>query len=113
MHEYSIIQALFEKIDAEAAAHGALAVERVVVRIGELSGVEAELLQTAYMTFRERTICADAPLEISAVPARWTCRECGSPMPAGQVLRCNACGGAGRLEQGDEILLERIEMEVA
>ena len=34
MHEYSIIQALFEKIDAEAAAHGALAVERVVVRVG-------------------------------------------------------------------------------
>jgi hydrogenase nickel incorporation protein HypA/HybF len=113
MHEYSIIQALFERIEAEAAAHRASSVERVFVRIGELSGVEIELLRTAYLTFRERTICAHASLEIGAVPAQWACRECGAVLPPGQVLRCRACGGAGRLLQGDEILLERIEMEVA
>jgi hypothetical protein len=28
------------------------------------------------------------------------------------VLRCGDCGAAGRLSAGDEILLERIEMEV-
>ena len=62
MHEYSIVQALLERVEAEAAARGAVAVERVVVQIGELSGVEIELLATAYDTFRERTICERAPL---------------------------------------------------
>jgi hydrogenase nickel incorporation protein HypA/HybF len=113
MHEYSIIQSLFERIEAEAASHRARSVERVVIRIGELSGVEVELLETAYLTFREGTICAHAPLEIGSVPAHWVCRACGAVLPRGQVLRCQVCGGAGRLEQGDEILLERIEMEVA
>jgi hydrogenase nickel incorporation protein HypA/HybF len=113
MHEYSIVQALFEKIEAEAAAHNATSVARVVVRIGELSGVEVELLHTAYLTFRERTICERAPLDISAVPARWSCRECGMALAAGEALRCRGCGGPGRLDQGDEILLEQIEMEVA
>jgi hydrogenase nickel incorporation protein HypA/HybF len=112
MHEYSIVQALMERIEAEAAARGAIAVDRVVVRIGELSGVDVGLLHTAYVTFRERTICERAPLEIAEAAAEWNCRTCGGPIARGAALRCTACGGPARLRQGDEILLERIEMEV-
>lgn len=112
MHEYSIVQALVERVEAEATARGALSVERVFVRIGELSGVEVELLRTAYLTFRERTLCERAPLEIDAVPAAWACRDCGATVARGTSLTCDACGGPARLRQGDEILLERIEMEV-
>jgi hydrogenase nickel incorporation protein HypA/HybF len=112
MHEYSIVQALVERIEAEAAARGAIAVDRVFVRIGELSGVEVELLRTAYDTFRERTICDRAPLEIDRVRAEWCCSRCGTEIPRGRPLTCGACGGSARLRQGDEILLDRIEMEV-
>jgi hydrogenase nickel incorporation protein HypA/HybF len=112
VHEYSIVQALLERVEAEARARHAIAVDRLVVRIGELSGVEVELLRTAYLTFRERTICARAPIEIEAVPAEWTCRACGAIVPRGGPLRCAACGGAAALARGDEIVLERIEMEV-
>ena len=113
MHEYSIVQALMQRVELEAAARHAIAVQRVIVRIGELSGVETELLHTAYMTFRERTICKDAALDIAAVPARWLCRECGEPVERPGPLRCQTCGGPAELTQGDEIVLERIEMEVA
>ena len=113
MHEYSIVQALMERIEDEARRRGALAVDRVSLRIGELSGVDTELLQTAFMTFRDRTICARAALDIAAVPAAWACRQCGAAVPRGGILRCPACGGAAALRQGDEILLERLEMEVA
>lgn len=113
MHEYSIVQALMDRVEAEAVRRHALSVGRVVVRIGELSGVEVELLHTAYMTFRERTICQDADLEIASVPAAWVCRECGQPIERGGVLRCDTCGGPATLRQGDEIVLDRIEMEVA
>jgi len=112
VHEYSIVQALVDRIEEEARARGARSVERVVLRIGDLSGVEVELLQTAYLTFRERTVCERAPLEIACVPPVWTCRRCGRRVWADGLLRC-ACGGEAELRQGDEIVLESLEMEVA
>lgn len=112
MHEYSIVQTLVDRIEEEARARGARSVERVVLRIGDLSGVEPELLHTAYVTFRERTICEHAALEIACVPPVWTCRRCGRRIREDGPLRC-ACGGAAELRQGDEIVLDRLEMEVA
>jgi hydrogenase nickel incorporation protein HypA/HybF len=112
MHEYSIVQALVDRIEEEARAHGARSVERVVLRIGDLSGVEVELLQTAYLTFRERTVCEHAPLEIACVPPVWSCRRCGRRVWEDGPLRCE-CGGTPELRQGDEIVLDKLEMEVA
>lgn len=113
MHEYSIVSALLEKVDAEAQSRGAIAVHRLRVRIGELSGVETDLLASAYELFRERTVCAGADLEIVPVAARWACPGCDREIPRGAVLRCPECARPARLTGGDEILLERIEMEVA
>ena len=113
MHEYSIIQALLERVEQEAARQGARSVRRLEVTIGELAGVETDLLATAFETFRERTVCDGARLEIRSVPARWACPNCQLPFVRGEVLRCVACDRPARLCEGDEIILQRIEMEVA
>lgn len=112
MHEYSIVQALLTRAAAEAQARGATAVHRLSIRIGELSGVDPELLTTAYTTFRERTICEHAALDLRVVVARWECPECGRPIDPGDLLTCAACAAPARLTAGDEIMLDRIEMEV-
>ena len=112
MHEYSIVQALMERVNAEAQARHATAVHRLSIRIGELSGVEVELLTTAYETFRERTICAGAELDVQMVAARWECPACGRAMSRGELLSCPSCAVPARLAQGDEIMLDRIELEV-
>ena len=113
MHEYSIVQALLDRVKAEAEAHGATAVHRVRVRIGELSGVEVELLKSAYELFRERSVCAAADLEVVSAAARWICEGCGREIPSGEPLRCADCGLAAHLADGGEIVLERVELEVA
>jgi hydrogenase nickel incorporation protein HypA/HybF len=113
VHEYSIVQALVERVAAEARARQATAVHRLSVRIGELSGVEVELLTTAYRTFRERTICEGAELDVQVVAARWECPRCGRAITNGTLLTCPACTLPARLTEGDEIMLDRIEMEVA
>jgi hydrogenase nickel incorporation protein HypA/HybF len=112
MHEYSIVQALIARVDAEARARRATAVHRLAVSIGELSGVEVDLLLTAYETFRDRTICERAPLDVRRVAARWECSVCARPMRAAAALTCEACHAPAVLVAGDEIMLDRIEMEV-
>jgi hydrogenase nickel incorporation protein HypA/HybF len=113
MHEYSIVQALVDSVEREARARNATAVHRLSVRIGALAGVEAGLLASAYEICRTGTLCAGAELAIEAVPACWTCPDCGQEIAAGEVLRCPACQSPARLVSGDEIILDRIEMEVA
>jgi Zn finger protein HypA/HybF involved in hydrogenase expression len=84
----------------------------VSVRIGELSGVDAGLLATAYETLAGGTVCERSVLQVSAVPARWTCRACGRAIEKGGPLRCAVCQGPAVLLEGDEITLARIEMDV-
>jgi hydrogenase nickel incorporation protein HypA/HybF len=113
MHEYSIVQALLDRVEVEARAHSATSVHRLRVQIGEQSGVEPDLLEAAFEMARMRTICETARLEIVSVAAQWACRVCGADIAPGQVLRCSLCDSPARLVSGDEIVLERIEMEAA
>lgn len=114
MHEYSIIQSLASRVEDEVRARGALSVHRVRVALGELSGVDPELLASAWEIFRTATAtCGGASLEIRPVAARWACPGCGRPIASGEILRCPDCHRPARLDAGDEILLEQIEMEVA
>ena len=112
MHEYSIVQALFDQIHQTARARGAVAVRRVTVQIGEIAGVEVELLRTAYELFRERTICDAAPLEVETVAARWTCPDGHGDIDRGAALVCATCARPAQLAAGDEIVLKQLELEV-
>ena len=112
MHEYSIVAALVDRVQREVAGRPGAIARKLRVRIGEQSGVELDLLRTAYTTFRARSACAEAELELVQVPAIWRCLRCDLSIPAGALLRCPSCGHPARLTSGDDIILERIEMEV-
>jgi hydrogenase nickel incorporation protein HypA/HybF len=112
VHEYSIVGALVERIELEAARRGASAIKRVRVRIGDLAGVDQKLLATAWTTFTAIGICKDATLDMTRVDAHWECPRCGRSFAQGEPLRCDACVAPARLVEGDEITLDRIEMEV-
>ncbi len=111
MHEYSIVQSLVDSVNAAVGDRGS--VHRIEVRIGELSGVDAELLATAYDIFRSGTICEEATMTINRIPARWECPRCRTEIERGKPLRCPLCDEPARLAAGDEIILQRIELEVA
>jgi hydrogenase nickel incorporation protein HypA/HybF len=112
MHEYSIALDLMRNIEAAAAPYDAPVVQRVHLRIGELAGVEAELLSSAFALVRAGTICADADLKIETSPAVWCCATCGETIATGAPLRCADCDEPARMDSGDEIMLARLEMEV-
>jgi hydrogenase nickel incorporation protein HypA/HybF len=81
MHETSLVQSILDLATGHAKQHGAVAVRGVTVSIGDRAGVEPDLLELAWNTFRERTLCDGAPLILRRVP-------------------------------GDDLVLERLELEV-
>lgn len=111
MHEYSIVRELLDRVEEEARDREATAVCTVRVRVGELSGVEIELLESAFELARTGTLCQAADLHVVPVEVRWICSSCDEEIGGDGVLRCDRCGGPARLAAGGEILLERIEME--
>jgi len=83
------------------------------MRIGELAGVDSELFRTAFDGCRAERGYAAAALIIVAESAIWRCATCGAAVAAGGPLRCSACDGEARLAAGGELILDRLELEVA
>jgi len=64
MHEFSVVQSLMGLIEENARQNNAKSVSKVVVKIGKMSGIEPHLLKIAFDTFKEKTICENAELEM-------------------------------------------------
>ena len=111
MHEYSLVSAMVDRALKEARARSAIAIHKIGVRLGALSGVEPELFASAFTLVRQGLL-RDAVLDIRRSEAAWACPQCKAAIVSGGVLRCGACGVPAKLVSGDEILLEQIEMEV-
>jgi hydrogenase nickel incorporation protein HypA/HybF len=114
MHELSVCLALLDQVQSIAQEHGAARVERIVLRIGPLSGVEAPLLENAYPLAAAGTIAEDAVLDIETAPVVVRCRDCGAETQAApNRLVCGECGGFRTdLVSGDEMLLAHLELSV-
>jgi hydrogenase nickel incorporation protein HypA/HybF len=114
MHELSICQALLDQVERIAVEHGASAVERILLRVGPLSGVEGSLLRHAYPLAAAGTIAENAELVIEAAPVRVACSDCGAETDAiPNRLLCGDCGSyKTRLVSGDELLLANLELTI-
>jgi hydrogenase nickel incorporation protein HypA/HybF len=92
-------------VDAAAVKAGAGSVERVGLRVGELSGAVPEALAGAWPIATAGTRLAGAILEVEELGAAIWCDACGSEQPVDQfyALRCPACGApCGNLVRGRE-----------
>lgn len=107
MHELNICRALLAQLEPLAAARRAVAIRRVVLRIGPLAGVEPRLLASAFPLASAGTVAEGAALEIEAAPLRVRCLDCGTESAATpNRLACSACGSLQtQLISGDELLL--------
>ena len=113
MHELSVCQALIGQVEKVARENGAHRVVSIVIAVGPLSGVEARLLEHAYLVAAAGTLAEHATLTIETVPVRVRCRSCGAETAA-QVNRL-VCGDCGDWQvdvvAGEEMLLTRVEIE--
>jgi hydrogenase nickel incorporation protein HypA/HybF len=112
MHELSVCLALVQQLEQIARERNAVAIDRIVLRVGPLSGIETELLRKAYPLAAAGTPAADAELVFNAADIVVRCGECGaeSTVPANRLL-CSVCGDfRTTLLSGDEMLLQSVEL---
>jgi hydrogenase nickel incorporation protein HypA/HybF len=112
MHELSLVTALFEQVKRALEPHPGASVSGLVVRIGELSGVDPDLFRSAYDTVREATDFPAAELSLDVEQAAWACPSCDIEIARGTPLQCRRCGAYARLARGGDVFLDRIEAEV-
>ena len=54
----------------------------------------------------------DCMIELISSPVRWQCPICKMEIQQGEILRCVLCEEPARMIEGDEIILEQLEMEI-
>ncbi len=112
MHEYSIVSSLIDECESHATANGATRITRVAIKVGVLSGVEPDLLKTAFDTFKQEGICRDATLEMTIQPLVISCLECGMESePDGRNVVCPQCKAFTPVLDGEDLMLMQLELE--
>ena len=113
MHEYSIVQALLNQCENIAKEHEAKRVTKVVTKIGVMSGVEIHLLQTAFDTFKEGTICDGAQFIINHQKIKLHCNECKVEYEIDEIhYKCIECESLNvKVIDGEDMYLMSLEME--
>ena len=114
MHEFSVVQSLMGLIEENARQNNAKSVSKVVVKIGKMSGIEPHLLKIAFDTFKEKTICENAELEMVIQDVVAFCEDCGEEFVVEENrFVCPDCGGFNlKVLDGEDMYLMSLEMEV-
>jgi len=113
MHEYSIVQALLDSCEEHAVKNDAKKVIKVMIKVGVLSGVEPQLLATAFNTFKEGTMCDGAIFELNHQKVIIECRECHdtNTLEKNEFL-CPKCESKDvKVIDGEDMYLMSLEME--
>lgn len=113
MHEMSLAVSLLERVLDEARRAGLVKVTRVDIEIGELQGVEPDLLQEAFRAASEDGPAAGAELKAELVRARARCHACGCEFsPSFTYYVCPQCQQAdAEILSGRDLLLKSLSGE--
>lgn len=113
MHEYSVVQSLLDLCQSNAEANGCTKVGKVVVKIGVMSGIEPDLLATAFDTFKENTLCHNATFEMVNQNLVIQCKECGIQSTLDDKnYKCPQCNSFELdVIDGEDAYLMSLEME--
>ena len=113
MHEYSIVQSLLESCEEHAKQNEAKEVTKVVVKIGVLSGVEPDLLKTAFDTFKEQTVCHNADFIMNIQKIMIECHNCNTQSELEKnEFSCPKCQSTDlKVLDGEDMYLMSLEMD--
>ena len=108
MHELAITDSLVAAVSENV--RGAK-VTRVVLEIGELSGVAADSVSFCFDLCAQGTALEGARLEIVEIPGRARCRQCADAVEVVGGIGLCGCGSADvELLSGRELKIREVEL---
>ena len=114
MHEMGIVLHLARTLDQTAVEHNLTAIGKVVLQVGEVSGIMTDLFTDAWDYFKVRhPVLKDAELVLETIPAITWCDACKRTYETVKYGReCPYChSGETWLQQGNECVIKEIEAE--
>ncbi|MFA7083480.1 MAG: hydrogenase/urease nickel incorporation protein HypA [Arcobacteraceae bacterium] len=113
MHEYSIVQSLLESCEEHAKQNDAKEVTKVIIKVGVLSGVEPHLLETAFNTFKEKSICHNAVFVMNIQDVVIECFDCNiTSTLKKREFSCPKCQSINiDVKEGEDMFLMSLEMQ--
>ena len=114
MHEMGIVLHLAKTLDETAEENKLTAIGRVVLQVGEVSGIMTDLFVDAWNYFKVRhPVLVNSELVLETIPAVTWCDSCKRTYPTVQYGKtCPHCGSGNTwLQQGNEMNIKQIEVE--
>ena len=110
MHEYSIVQSMLDLCEKYSKGKQ---VDKVVVKIGKMSGIEPHFLKESFNVFKEETSCQDAAMEMQLIDITILCKDCGKKAIVDNFnFFCPYCkGGNTEVLTGQEMHIDYIELK--
>lgn len=114
MHEMSYVVRFVNQAIESAREQNVSCVKRIVVSVGEMTGVLPEYLYKYYPLAIKDTILDGSELSVKMIPIRVECSGCGKTYHPTREQRylCPFCSDSrGRVISGRDVILEQIEVE--
>ncbi|MDB5386620.1 MAG: hydrogenase expression/synthesis, HypA [Planctomycetaceae bacterium] len=116
MHELSIALSILDIVEEEAERLGATRVTAVHLKIGLLSGIVPEALQSAFDLIKEGTSFAAAQLVIQELPIIINCPTCAAERPIESIQNfiCQTCSTpCNDVVSGRQLEVSALEIEAS
>jgi hydrogenase nickel incorporation protein HypA/HybF len=113
MHELSIAMSILDVAQEEVERRGGVRVAAIHLKMGAMSGVVSDALQSAYELAREHTGFDDCRLVIEELPVIVFCSKCQAqkPVQSLQWFCCAECDTpASDVVQGRELEVTGLEL---
>ena len=110
MHELSIVISIIEIVEEEVKKAGRSQVEKIVLEIGRLAGIEEAALDFAWKEAIVHTVLGKAELSIDYITGKARCLNCNQDFELTNIYDlCPTCAAFRKeLVQGKEIRIKSL-----
>ena len=112
MHEVGIISSMLKTIEEVMEQEQLTKVEKIVLQVGELSGVLPHYMEICFPAAVYQTQFQDTKLELDVVEGIAKCKRCGLEFNGLKYdLTCPDCGNRDEFERlsGSELIIKEIQ----